>query len=274
MSVPPTKDTNTAAVRGADDTARPVVRIEGLWKQFNGSHVLKGIDLAVMPGEVVCLLGPSGSGKTTLLRCINHLEDIDRGRIYVGDELVGYDEEPDGRLFHCRDRDLRRARANIGFVFQHFNLFGNLNALANVTLAPTLVKKEPAAEVEQRARELLTRVGLGDRADAYPRQLSGGQKQRLAIARALAMRPKVVLFDEPTSALDPELVGEVLALMTELAAEGITMIVVTHELGFALEAADRAVFMAGGVVVEEGTPDEVINHPRHERTRTFFRKLS
>jgi polar amino acid transport system ATP-binding protein len=236
--------------------------------------VLKGVDLDVMPGEVVCLLGPSGSGKTTLLRCINHLEDIDRGRIYVAGEMVGYDEEGDGRLYHSRERDLRRARTNIGFVFQHFNLFANLDAMANVTLAPTIVKKEPAAAVEQRARELLARVGLADRAHHYPRQLSGGQKQRLAIARALAMRPKVLLFDEPTSALDPELVGEVLALMTELAAEGITMIVVTHELGFALEAASRAVFMAGGVVVEQGTPDEVINHPKHERTRAFFRKLS
>jgi polar amino acid transport system ATP-binding protein len=275
----PARDMTTAAppapanARGTDGEVRPVVRIEGLWKQFNGHHVLKGIDMDVMPGEVVCLLGPSGSGKTTLLRCINHLEDIDRGRIYVGDEMVGYEEE-NGRLYHAKERDLRRARTNIGFVFQHFNLFGNLDALANVTLAPTIVKREPAAAVEQRARELLARVGLADRAHHYPRQLSGGQKQRLAIARALAMRPKVLLFDEPTSALDPELVGEVLALMTELAAEGITMIVVTHELGFALDAASRAVFMADGVVVEQGTPDEVINHPKLERTRTFFRKLS
>lgn len=273
MSVPPIKVKAASSRPGADGTRSPVVRVEGVWKQFHGSEVLRGIDLQVMPGEVVCILGPSGSGKTTLLRCINHLETIDRGRIYVGGELVGYDEE-DGKLYHSRKRDLRRARANIGFVFQHFNLFGNLTALDNVTLAPKIVRKEPAAEVERRARELLDRVGLGDRAGAYPRQLSGGQKQRLAIARALAMRPQVILFDEPTSALDPELVGEVLSLMTELAAEGVTMIVVTHELGFALEAADRAVFMAGGVVVEEGTPDEVINHPQHERTRAFFRRLS
>jgi polar amino acid transport system ATP-binding protein len=243
-------------------TTKPVVRIDGLWKQFHGNDVLKGVDLEVMPGEVVCLLGPSGSGKTTLLRCINHLEDIDRGRIYVGDELIGYDEEP-GRLYHARERDLRRQRGNIGFVFQHFNLFNNLTALANVTLAPVMVKKEPAAE-----------VGLADRAGHYPNQLSGGQKQRLAIARALAMRPQVILFDEPTSALDPELVGEVLSLMTELAAEGITMIVVTHELGFALKAAHRVVFMADGVVVEQGSPEEVIHHPQHERTRAFFRKLT
>jgi polar amino acid transport system ATP-binding protein len=274
MSVPPMKEQPmTGTPTAAAAAARPVVRVDGVWKQFNGNDVLKGIDLEVRPGEVVCLLGPSGSGKTTLLRCINHLEDIDRGRIYVGDELIGYDEEP-GRLYHARERDLRRQRGNIGFVFQHFNLFSNLTALANITLAPTMVKKESAAEAERRARELLDRVGLADRAGHYPNQLSGGQKQRLAIARALAMRPQVILFDEPTSALDPELVGEVLALMTELAAEGITMIVVTHELGFALKAAHRVVFMADGVVVEQGSPEEVIHNPRHERTRAFFRKLT
>lgn len=250
----------------------PIVHIDGVWKHYGGVDVLKGVDLDVTPGEVVCLLGPSGSGKTTLLRCINHLEQIDKGRIYVGGELVGYQDE-DGRLYHARNRDIRQARSRIGFVFQQFNLFGNLNAIDNITLAPVLVKGESKHEAASRARALLTRVGLGDRADAYPSQLSGGQRQRLAIARALAMRPEVILFDEPTSALDPELVGEVLAVMAELAAEGITMIVVTHEVGFALEAADRVVFMAGGVVVEQGTPDQVINRPEHERTKAFLRKL-
>jgi polar amino acid transport system ATP-binding protein len=261
-----------SVTRSAPDGA-PIVRIDGVWKQFNGTDVLKGVDLDVAPGEVVCLLGPSGSGKTTLLRCVNHLEKIDKGRIHVGGELIGYKEER-GRLYHARDRELRRARSRIGFVFQQFNLFANLSAIDNITLAPVLVRDEPKQEVTERACALLARVGLSDRADAYPSQLSGGQRQRLAIARALAMKPEVILFDEPTSALDPELVGEVLAVMAELAAEGITMIIVTHEIGFALEAADRVVFMAGGVVVEQGTPDQVINHPRHERTKTFLRKLA
>jgi polar amino acid transport system ATP-binding protein len=254
-------------------TASPVVRIEGVCKQFHGTEVLRGVDLDVHQGEVVCVLGPSGSGKTTLLRCINHLEDIDKGRIYVDGELIGYDERR-GHLYHSRPRDIRKVRSQIGFVFQQFNLFANLTALDNITLAPVLVKGEPPDAVTKRARELLARVGLSERAGAYPRQLSGGQQQRLAIARALAMRPKVILFDEPTSALDPELVGEVLAVMAELAAEGTTMIVVTHEIDFALEAAHRVVFMADGVVVEEGTPDQVIKNPQQERTRGFLRKLS
>ncbi len=260
-------------IAGAATGRDPIVRMDGVWKQYHGTDVLKGVDLDVAPGEVVCLLGPSGSGKTTLLRCINHLEKIDKGRIHVGGELIGYTEER-GRLYHARARELRRARSRIGFVFQQFNLFANLCALDNITLAPVLVKDEPKHEAAQRARALLARVGLSDRADAFPSQLSGGQRQRLAIARALAMRPEVILFDEPTSALDPELVGEVLAVMAELASEGIAMIVVTHEIGFALEAADRVVFMAGGVVVEQGTPDQVINHPRHERTKAFLRKLA
>ena len=253
-------------------TARPIVRIDGVWKQYGGVDVLKGVDLEVSPGEVVCLLGPSGSGKTTLLRCINHLEQIDRGRIHVGGELIGYREDR-GRLYHASNREVREARSRIGFVFQQFNLFGNMSAIDNISVGPTLVKGESKQEAEARAHVLLDRVGLGDRADAYPSQLSGGQRQRLAIARALAMKPEVILFDEPTSALDPELVGEVLTVMAELAAEGITMVVVTHEVGFALEAADRVVFMAGGVVVEQGTPDQVINHPQHERTKAFLRKL-
>ena len=220
----------------------------------------------------MCLLGPSGSGKSTLLRCINHLEPIDAGRIYVDDELVGYREQG-GRLYELRDREICRKRSEIGMVFQSFNLFPHLNALENVAEAPIRVKRRSRGAAREQAREQLARVGLGDRCESYPRQLSGGQQQRVAIARALAMDPKLMLFDEPTSALDPELVGDVLAVMRDLARQGMTMIVVTHEIGFAREVADTAVFMDGGVTVESGPPRELLERPQHERTRAFLSKV-
>jgi polar amino acid transport system ATP-binding protein len=249
-----------------------MVRIEQVHKRFGALHVLKGVSLTVHPGEVMCLLGPSGSGKSTLLRCINHLEPIDAGRIYVDDELVGYREQGD-RLYELRDREICRKRSEIGMVFQSFNLFPHLNALENVAEAPIRVKRRSRGAAREQAREQLARVGLGDRCESYPRQLSGGQQQRVAIARALAMDPKLMLFDEPTSALDPELVGDVLAVMRDLARQGMTMIVVTHEIGFAREVADTAVFMDGGVTVESGPPRELLERPQHERTRAFLSKV-
>jgi polar amino acid transport system ATP-binding protein len=249
-----------------------MVRIEQVHKRFGALHVLKGVSLTVHPGEVMCLLGPSGSGKSTLLRCINHLEPIDAGRIYVDDELVGY-REAGGRLYELRDREICRKRSEIGMVFQGFNLFPHLNALENVAEAPMRVKRRSRAAAREQAREQLARVGLGDRCDSYPRQLSGGQQQRVAIARALAMDPKLMLFDEPTSALDPELVGDVLAVMRDLARQGMTMIVVTHEIGFAREVADTAVFMDGGVTVESGPPRDLLERPQHDRTRAFLSKV-
>lgn len=249
-----------------------MVRAEAVHKRFGRNEVLKGIDLEVATGEVMCLLGPSGSGKSTFLRCINHLEKINAGRLSVDGELVGY--RPAGEKLHeLRESEVARKRAEIGMVFQHFNLFGHMTALENVTCAPIHVKRVPREQARTLARELLDRVGLGEKHDAYPAQLSGGQKQRVAIARALAMQPKLMLFDEPTSALDPELVGEVLEAMKQLAGEGMTMIVVTHEMGFAREVADSVVFMDGGVVVEAGPPQEVLGNPRHERTRTFLSKV-
>jgi polar amino acid transport system ATP-binding protein len=250
----------------------PMVRAEGVHKRFGRLEVLKGVSLEVRRGEVLCLLGPSGSGKSTFLRCINHLEKIDAGRLWVDEELVGYRQQGD-KLFELRDAEVCRKRAEIGMVFQHFNLFGHKTALQNVIEAPVLVKGVGRSEATARARELLDRVGLADKADSYPAQLSGGQQQRVAIARALAMEPKVMLFDEPTSALDPELVGDVLAVMREVAHEGMTMVVVTHEIGFAREVGDTLVFMDGGVVVEQGEPREVLARPRHERTRTFLEKV-
>jgi polar amino acid transport system ATP-binding protein len=220
----------------------------------------------------MCLLGPSGSGKSTFLRCINHLEKIDLGRLSVDGELVGY-RQAGGRLYELREAEVARKRAEIGMVFQHFNLFPNMTALENITCAPIRVRRAQRAQADERARELMARVGLPDRLDAYPSQLSGGQQQRVAIARALAMEPKLMLFDEPTSALDPELVGEVLQVMRELAADGMTMIVVTHEMGFAREVADTVVFMDAGVVVESGSPADVLANPRHERTRAFLSKV-
>jgi polar amino acid transport system ATP-binding protein len=253
-------------------TAVPMVRAEEVHKRFGRLEVLKGISLEVQPGEVMCMLGPSGSGKSTFLRCINHLEKIDAGRLSVDGELVGYRQEGD-KLYELRDSEVVRKRAEIGMVFQRFNLFPHKTALENIIEAPVLVKGVPRRAAVERGRDLLERVGLGDRGGSYPSQLSGGQQQRIAIARALAMEPKLMLFDEPTSALDPELVGDVLDVMRELAAAGMTMVVVTHEIGFAREAGDTVVFMDDGVVVEKGPPAEVFANPRHERTRSFLSKV-
>jgi polar amino acid transport system ATP-binding protein len=249
-----------------------MVRAEEVHKRFGRLEVLKGISLEVQPGEVMCMLGPSGSGKSTFLRCINHLEKIDAGRLSVDGELVGYRQEGD-KLYELRDSEIVRKRAEIGMVFQRFNLFPHMTALENIIEAPVLVKGVPRRAAVERGRDLLERVGLGDRGGSYPSQLSGGQQQRIAIARALAMEPKLMLFDEPTSALDPELVGDVLDVMRELAAAGMTMVVVTHEIGFAREAGDTVVFMDDGVVVEKGPPAEVFANPRHERTRSFLSKV-
>ncbi|MDQ1494918.1 MAG: polar amino acid transport system ATP-binding protein [Actinomycetota bacterium] len=249
-----------------------MVEAQSIHKSFGINEVLKGITLEVQPGEVVCLLGPSGSGKSTFLRCINHLEKINAGRLYVDGELVGYRQQGD-RLHELHDKEIARKRTEIGMVFQNFNLFPHMTALENITEAPTRVKGDPKSDVHARARDLLAKVGLSEKASSYPRQLSGGQQQRVAIARALAMRPKLMLFDEPTSALDPELVGDVLAVMRDLAQSGMTMLVVTHEIGFAREVADKVVFMDGGVVVESGSPSEVIANPRHERTKAFLAQV-
>ncbi len=253
-------------------TATPMVLSEGVHKSFGSLEVLKGIDLAVQPGEVCCLLGPSGSGKSTFLRCINHLEKINAGRLSVDGELVGYRQQGD-KLHELREKETAAARADIGMVFQRFNLFPHMTALGNVMEAPQTVKGLSKAEARDRGRALLERVGLSDKVDAYPAQLSGGQQQRVAIARALAMQPKLMLFDEPTSALDPELVGEVLDVMRGLAADGMTMVVVTHEMMFAKDVGDTAVFMDGGVVVERGDPREVLTNPQQERTRAFLGKV-
>jgi polar amino acid transport system ATP-binding protein len=252
--------------------SEPMVNAEGVHKRFGRLEVLKGITLEVMPGEVMCLLGPSGSGKSTFLRCINHLEKINSGRLSVDGELVGYRQVGD-KLHELRESEVARKRAEIGMVFQHFNLFPHMTALENVTCAPIRVKRMSREQAGTAARELLTRVGLPDKLGAYPAQLSGGQQQRVAIARALAMEPKLMLFDEPTSALDPELVDEVLQAMQQLARDGMTMIVVTHEMGFAREVANSVVFMDEGVVVESGEPAEVLANPREERTRAFLSKV-
>jgi polar amino acid transport system ATP-binding protein len=249
-----------------------MVKAENVHKSFGRLEVLKGISLEVRSGQVMCLLGPSGSGKSTFLRCINHLEKIDAGRLSVDGELVGYRQEGE-KLYELPERDIVRKRAEIGMVFQRFNLFPHMSALENIIEAPVLVKGVPRKQAIERAHELLERVGLGDRGASYPSQLSGGQQQRVAIARALAMEPKLMLFDEPTSALDPELVGEVLDVMRALALDGMTMIVVTHEMGFAREVGDSLVFMDDGVVVESGDPKQVLVNPRHERTRTFLSKV-
>jgi polar amino acid transport system ATP-binding protein len=249
-----------------------MVRAEGVHKRFGRLEVLKGIDLTVARGEVLCLLGPSGSGKSTFLRCINHLEKINSGRLFVDGELVGY-RESGGKLHELRDKEITQKRSEIGMVFQSFNLFPHMTAVQNVMLAPTRVKGLSRAQARDRAVELLARVGLSDKIDTYPVALSGGQQQRVAIARALAMEPKLMLFDEPTSALDPELVGDVLDAMRRLAHDGMTMIVVTHEIGFAREVGDTAVFMDAGVVVESGKPVEVLDNPQHDRTRTFLHKV-
>jgi polar amino acid transport system ATP-binding protein len=252
--------------------AGPMVLAEAVHKSYGRLEVLRGIDLEVAPREVMCIVGPSGSGKSTFLRCINHLEKIDAGRLSVDGELVGY-REHDGKIYELREREVCRKRAEIGMVFQRFNLFPHMTALGNVVEAPTRVKGEPRAVAEERGRALLARVGLADKVDVYPNQLSGGQQQRVAIARALAMQPKLMLFDEPTSALDPELVGDVLDVMRGLAQDGMTMVVVTHEMGFAREVGDSLVFMDGGVIVESGNPREVLANPQHERTRAFLSKV-
>jgi polar amino acid transport system ATP-binding protein len=250
----------------------PMVKAEQVCKSFGALDVLKGITLEVGKGEVLCIVGPSGSGKSTFLRCINHLEVVNAGRLYVDGDLIGY-RERGGKLHEMSPREAARQRRDIGMVFQHFNLFPHRTVIENVVEAPIHVKKVKKDAAIARAKDLLDQVGLSAKADAYPAQLSGGQQQRVAIARALAMNPKLMLFDEPTSALDPELVGEVLAVMKKLAAEGMTMVVVTHEMGFAREVANELVFMDGGVVVEAGDPREVLTNPQHNRTKAFLSKV-
>ena len=251
---------------------KPLVKIEGLHKYYGHHHVLRGIDMTVNQGEVSVVIGPSGSGKSTMLRCVNLLESISAGRISVGGQLIGY-REVNGKLHDLKTKEIAAQRREIGMVFQRFNLFPHKTALQNVMEAPVHVKGQSKAAAQKRALELLDRVGLGDRAGHYPSQLSGGQQQRVAIARALAMDPKLMLFDEPTSALDPELVGEVLDVMKGLAKSGMTMIVVTHEMGFAREVADTLVFMDEGVVVEAGPPRQLLSNPQHDRTKAFLSKV-
>ncbi|MBS0325683.1 MAG: amino acid ABC transporter ATP-binding protein [Proteobacteria bacterium] len=249
-----------------------MLRIAGVRKRFHHDEVLKGIDLDVAEGEVLCLIGPSGSGKSTLLRCVNHLETIDDGHIWVDGELVGYREAGE-RLIELPEREICRQRAKVGMVFQRFNLFAHLTVLENVIEAPIAVRGISRGDAIHAAHELIARVGLAAKEGAYPARLSGGQQQRVAIARALAMQPRLLLFDEPTSALDPELVGEVLEVMRSLADDGMTMVVVTHEMAFARDAGDRVAFMDGGVVVEAGPASEVLVAPRHERTRAFLARF-
>ncbi len=246
-----------------------MVRGEQIVKHFGSLTVLNGIDLSVRRGQVVVIIGPSGSGKTTLLRCINHLEKIDSGRIYIDGEMIGY-REVNGHLVEDREAAIARIRSQIGFVFQRFNLFPHMTALQNVIEAPIHVLHQPKGEVIERAQALLAKVGLAEKAHVFPHKLSGGQQQRVAIARALAMNPKLMLFDEATSALDPELVGEVLRVMRQLAEEGMTMVVVTHEMGFARDVADEVIFMDKSVIVEQGPPEQIFEHAENERTRTFL----
>jgi polar amino acid transport system ATP-binding protein len=246
-----------------------MVRAEGLVKRFGSLTVLNGVDLSVKRGQVVVVIGPSGSGKTTMLRCLNHLEKIDDGRIYIEGQLLGY-REVNGKLVEDREANIALMRSQIGFVFQRFNLFPHKTALDNIVEAPVHVLHQSKQEVTERARALLAKVGLSEKADAYPHKLSGGQQQRVAIARALAMNPKLMLFDEATSALDPELVGEVLKVMRQLAEEGMTMVVVTHEMSFARDVADHVIFMDKAVIVEQGTPEQVFEHTENPRTREFL----
>jgi polar amino acid transport system ATP-binding protein len=249
-----------------------MVRAEKIVKRFGHLTVLNGIDLSVQRGQVVVIIGPSGSGKTTLLRCINHLEKIDDGRIYIEGELLGY-RIVNGHPVEDREANIARIRSQIGFVFQRFNLFPHMTALENVMEAPVHVLHQPVNEVRERAMALLEKVGLAEKASTYPHKLSGGQQQRVAIARALAMNPKLMLFDEATSALDPELVGEVLKVMRQLAEEGMTMVVVTHEMGFAREVGDHVIFMDKAVIVEQGSPEQIFDYAENERTRSFLRMV-
>ncbi|MGO8946664.1 MAG: amino acid ABC transporter ATP-binding protein [Ktedonobacterales bacterium] len=242
-------------------------------KNFHNNEVLRGVTMQVARREVVVIIGPSGSGKTTFLRCINHLEKINRGRIYIEGQLVGYRETPNGGIAEDSEKNVAQMRSEIGMVFQRFNLFPHMTALENIIEAPIQVKHQSHEQARARAMELLRKVGLEAKADAYPARLSGGQQQRVAIARALAMDPKLMLFDEATSALDPELVGDVLKVMRQLAEEGMTMVVVTHEMGFAREVADRVLFMDGGTILEQGSPDQVFSAPQHERTKTFLGQI-
>lgn len=259
----------SAAVADAD---RPMIDVRGVRKSFGDLQVLRGVDLRIEPGTVTAIIGPSGSGKSTLLRTINHLEKADAGTVSVAGTLIGY-RQRGAQLHELTEREVLRQRSAIGFVFQDFNLFGHLTVLQNILEAPLSAQRRKRREVEPLARELLARVGLADKADEYPRRLSGGQQQRVAIARALALRPAVVLFDEPTSALDPELVGEVLEVIAELASSGATLVIVTHEIGFARRIADTVAFMDGGQIVEAGPPSSVLDHPQHERTRAFLSKV-
>ena len=253
-------------------TTVPMVQAQSVCKDFGALKVLKGVTLEIERGQVLCIVGPSGSGKSTFLRCINHLEQVNAGRLYVDGDLIGY-RERGGKLLEMPPREAAKQRRDIGMVFQHFNLFPHRTALANIMESPMKVKRVKKAAALARARDLLDQVGLSEKAEAYPAQLSGGQQQRVAIARALAMDPKLMLFDEPTSALDPELVGEVLGVMKKLASEGMTMVVVTHEMGFAREVADQLVFMDGGVIVESGKPREMLSNPQQERTKAFLSKV-
>jgi polar amino acid transport system ATP-binding protein len=268
-----TESTSTRLTAASHESQNnPMVRAEQVRKSFGRLEVLKGVDLTIGRGEVVCMVGPSGSGKSTFLRCINHLERVDGGRLWVDGQVVGY-EQRGNKLHELADKEICKRRGQIGMVFQHFNLFPHMTVLENLIEAPRLALKQPKADVTLRALSLLEQVGLADKRSAYPRHLSGGQQQRVAIARALCMQPKLMLFDEPTSALDPELVGDVLAVMRDLASSGMTMAVVTHEMSFAREVADRVVFFDAGQVVEEGPASQVINDPQHERTRAFLRAV-
>jgi polar amino acid transport system ATP-binding protein len=249
-----------------------MIKLENVYKNFGDLKVLKDINLEVKTGEVVCVIGPSGSGKSTMLRCLNQLERITSGKIYIEDQLVDH-RENDKDVIKISPEKVQSLCTELGMVFQRFNLFPHLTVLENVTIAPQLVRKQKAAEIKEQALELLNMVGLADKKDEYPSRLSGGQQQRVAIARALAMKPKIMLFDEPTSALDPELVGEVLEVMKKLAEDGMTMIVVTHEMGFAKEVGTRVIFMDEGRIIEEGDPDEVFANPKEPRTKDFLRKI-
>jgi polar amino acid transport system ATP-binding protein len=271
--IPITPESPPGVNAATPQTSRLAVEATGVHKWFRHVHVLDDVSLSVAPGEVVVIIGPSGSGKTTFLRCINHLERIDEGRLLVNGHLIGYRETKNGHLVEDSEAEIARQREEIGFVFQHFNLFPHLTAAQNVALAPIRVRKVNKEQALAEATQLLARVGIEEKRDVYSRQLSGGQQQRVAIARALAMKPALMLFDEVTSALDPEMVGEVLEVMRELAAEGMTMVVVSHEMGFARGVGDRVVMMDAGRVIEAGRPDEVLDHPREERTRAFLSKV-